>query len=179
MHFSSATASYSTRKVSGTTLLADGPSASPAVAAASRLGDQSPPPSRVLIVDDDKDMRQLCEDLMAGWGCEVDTADNGETGWKAICLSGYGYDLVITDHDMPRLTGLELIKRMRAASFDLPCLLVSGRLPGEKTTLARIIKPGSVLSKPFQPAVLLASAEKLLRVKMKNLLSEERPSGQT
>ncbi len=171
MHFSSTTISRPAAKVSPTDLLADGSAAPPATAALTRQKDRPLKSSRVLVVDDDENMLQLYEDLMARRGCEVDTADDGEAGWTALCRSNY--DLVITDNDMPRLTGLELIKRLRAVSFDLPCILVSGQLPGPEMVLVQIIKPGAVLSKPVLLAVLMASVEKFLLAETECPLNDE------
>ncbi len=150
------------------------PSASVAKAGAAWWGYQQPAPARILIVDDDETVRKVSAIVMAQWGFDVDTADDGETGWKALC--GSNYDLVITDNDMPRLTGLELIKRMRAVSSNLPCILVSGRPPEPEKILAEIIQPGAFLPKPFQPAELMAKAERLLLAKMESMLNEIRPS---
>ena len=150
------------------------PSASVAKAGAAWWGYQQPAPARILIVDDDETVRKVSAIVMAQWGFEVDTADDGETGWKALCDSSY--DLVITDNDMPRLTGLELIKRMRAVSSNLPCILVSGRPPEPERLLVEIIRPGAFLPKPFLPAELMAKAERLLLAKMEGMLNEIRLS---
>jgi two-component system OmpR family response regulator len=140
--------------------LKNAPPAPHDAAVAARWSRQAPASNRVLVVDDDEVMREFSAMIMGRLGLQVDTADDGETGWKAICLSSYA--LVVTDHDMPRLTGLALIKRVRAASLDLPCILVSGLLPWPEETLVQLIQPGAVLRKPFRPEVLVARAESLL-----------------
>jgi len=115
---------------------------------------------RVLIVEDDEELRALNAMAMTQRGFCVDTADNGEAGWQALCCGNY--DLVITDHEMPQLTGLDLIKRMRAESFNLPCILVSGRLPDSDIPLIEIVQPGLVLRKPLKPSQLISESESLL-----------------
>ncbi|HWA10075.1 MAG TPA: response regulator [Opitutaceae bacterium] len=137
-------------------------------------GYEQPLSMRVLVIDDDREVRQLSANLMAGLGFEVDTADDGETAWKAICFSSY--DLIITDNDMPRLSGLELIRRMRSMSLEVPCILVSGMMPGPEEVLAEVVKPGAVLAKPFKPAALMHQAEDLLVAQMERILSEKKSS---
>jgi two-component system chemotaxis response regulator CheY len=67
-------------------------------------------PKRILALDDDADMLCLCALALAGVGYTIDTAADGEQGWEALCATDY--DLLLTDNDMPRLTGLELVSRL-------------------------------------------------------------------
>jgi two-component system sensor histidine kinase and response regulator WspE len=66
---------------------------------------------RVLVVDDSITVREVERQLLEGHGYEVDVAQDGAEAWHAI--RGGRYDLVITDLDMPRLDGLELLRRIR------------------------------------------------------------------
>jgi CheY-like chemotaxis protein len=70
--------------------------------------------------------------------------------------------LVITDHEMPRLTGLNLIKRIREVSVEPPCILISGNLPLPEPDLNRIVRPGVVLPKPFSRVALVETMYGLL-----------------
>src|SRR5690349_14286804 len=69
------------------------------------------PRPRILVVDDDATTRQLNCLLLSRIGYDVDAAENGEQAWHALLATGY--DLLITDHNMPLLTGLELVARAR------------------------------------------------------------------
>ena len=65
---------------------------------------------RILVVDDDSDIRFLNAEVLKQSGYEADTAEDGEAAWKTLHAVSYdasSYDLLITDHDMPRLTGLD------------------------------------------------------------------------
>lgn len=75
-------------------------------------------------MDDDQATRHLYGVALAGAGYDVDLAADGEQGWEAL-LSAH-YDLLLTDHNMPRLTGLALAARMRAAGFRIPIIVNSG-----------------------------------------------------
>jgi DNA-binding response OmpR family regulator len=138
------------------------------------IGGQQPYFIRVLMIEDDVELRDLNAMAMMTHGFRVDTAGNGEAGWKALCHSRY--DLVITDHDMPELTGLDLIKRMRSVSFDLPCILFSGQLPGSEDALTKVIQPGVALHKPLSPCQLIAETKALLVAQMDCALNEQRTS---
>jgi two-component system sensor histidine kinase and response regulator WspE len=66
---------------------------------------------RILVVDDSLTVRELERKLLRGQGYEVDIAVDGMDGWNAV-RSGH-YDLVLTDVDMPRLDGIELLTLIR------------------------------------------------------------------
>jgi two-component system, chemotaxis family, sensor histidine kinase and response regulator WspE len=80
---------------------------------------------RVLVVDDSFTVRELERKVLAASGYEVGLAVDGLDGWNAICADRY--DLVITDIDMPRMDGIELVRRIRHdARFDqTPVIIVS------------------------------------------------------
>src|SRR6266850_2286293 len=87
------------------------------------------PPHRILVVDDDFDIRQLSAKVLRNRGYQVDAAEDGAAGWEALQTSNY--DLLITDHNMPKVSGVELVKKMRAARMTLPVVLASGTLSAE------------------------------------------------
>jgi DNA-binding response OmpR family regulator len=62
------------------------------------------PPHRILVVDDDRDIRQLSAEVLIHSGYEVDTAEDGKAGWEALHATRHApesYALLITDHNMP------------------------------------------------------------------------------
>ncbi|QBY50385.1 hybrid sensor histidine kinase/response regulator [Cupriavidus oxalaticus] len=80
---------------------------------------------RVLVVDDSLTVRELQRKLLAGRGYDVAVAVDGMDGWNV--LRAEPFDLVITDIDMPRMDGIELVSRIRhdAALRQLPVMVVS------------------------------------------------------
>ncbi|WP_432261133.1 hybrid sensor histidine kinase/response regulator [Cupriavidus sp. TMH.W2] len=80
---------------------------------------------RVLVVDDSLTVRELQRKLLAGRGYDVAVAVDGMDGWNM--LRAEPFDLVITDIDMPRMDGIELVRRIRqdAALRQLPVMVVS------------------------------------------------------
>jgi two-component system, chemotaxis family, sensor histidine kinase and response regulator WspE len=79
----------------------------------------------VLVVDDSMTVRAMEKKLLQNRGYKVDVAIDGAEGWNAVRMNAY--DLVITDVDMPRMNGIELIAKMRAheATQRLPVIVVS------------------------------------------------------
>ena len=80
---------------------------------------------RVLVVDDSITVREVQRQLLRTHGYEVDVAVDGQDGWNRVRAARY--DLVVSDIDMPRMTGLELVKRIREDDHlsQLPIVIVS------------------------------------------------------
>jgi DNA-binding NtrC family response regulator len=108
----------------------------------------------ILVVEDEPVIRGLLAATLNRAGFRADTAQDGEDGWRALRVTPYA--IVITDHQMPRLTGLQLIERMRDNSMDVPCILISGNMPPNES-LTALGHPIAILEKPFSPLELLES----------------------
>ncbi|MBL9204798.1 MAG: response regulator [Opitutaceae bacterium] len=104
-------------------------------------------PAHILVVDDDQAVRDLASAILVRAGFRISTAADGEAGWQAILSESF--DLVLTDNEMPRLRGVDLIVRLRKAGFMLPVILVSGGVLDEEGGLGAIIGCGTVMAKPF------------------------------
>ena len=80
---------------------------------------------RVLVVDDSITVREVERQLLSRQGYDVDVAVDGREGWNA--LRAGSYDLLVTDVDMPRMNGIELIRAVRrdARFTELPIIIVS------------------------------------------------------
>ncbi|MEY3018394.1 MAG: hypothetical protein RL336_1529, partial [Pseudomonadota bacterium] len=80
---------------------------------------------RILVVDDSLTVRQAERQLLQNAGYDVDVAVDGLEGWSAVRL--VNYDLVVSDVDMPRMNGIDLVRRIRSESPnpDIPVIIVS------------------------------------------------------
>jgi two-component system sensor histidine kinase and response regulator WspE len=80
---------------------------------------------RILVVDDSITVREVERKLLENQGYEVEVAVNGMDAWNAIRINHY--DLVITDIDMPRMNGIELVSQIKQNSSlnSLPVIIVS------------------------------------------------------
>jgi DNA-binding response OmpR family regulator len=115
---------------------------------------------RVLVVDDERDLRRLVRRLLEREGAEVEEAADGRAALHA--LYSMRPDLVILDVLMPDLDGWETLARIRDAS-DVPVLMLSAR--GQELDRVRGLRSGAddYVEKPFGSLELLARVEALLR----------------
>lgn len=131
-------------------------------AGSTRAGLHAPrnPPQRLLVVDDDAFIRRLNTMALLRSGYEVHTAEDGANAWNA--LHAFDYDLMITDHNMPNLTGLELLRKLRAKNMPLPVIMASGSLPIEEFDRHPALKPAAMLCKPYLLNVLVQTVRLVL-----------------
>ena len=122
---------------------------------------------RILVVEDEPDIRFLNADVLARSGYHVDTAEDGIAGWEALHAVRHApecYDLLITDHNMPGLTGLDLIKKLRDASMLLPVIMATGTLSQNVLMdQSAWLQPAVMLPKPYSVEQLLGTVEAVLR----------------
>jgi len=119
-------------------------------------------PPRILLVDDDRYVRSLNADVLKSSGYEVDTAEDGAAGWKALQTTSY--DLLITDNTMPGVTGLELIKQLRSEDMTLSVILASGTVPAEELNRCPWLQVDALLPKPYGIAELVRTVNDVLRM---------------
>ena len=118
------------------------------------------PRRRILVVDDDVYARELNAGVLIRFGYQVDTATDGVDAWRA--LHDDRYDLLITDEQMPWVTGLELIEKLRADAMHLPVILASGLPPIEQLNRNPGLKIQAIVTKPCPLAVLLQTVREVL-----------------
>jgi DNA-binding response OmpR family regulator len=129
--------------------------------AASPLQSQTNPPDRILVVEDDDFFRQLNARVLLRSGYEVDTAEDGAVAWQS--LNTESYDLLITDNSMPKVSGVELLKQLRAARMALPVIMATGTLPEQEFTRFPWLRPAATLLKPYSGEEMLRTVKKVLR----------------
>ena len=103
----------------------------------------------ILVVEDEKAVGQLLALVLGGPSCKVTTAGDG---WEALMRIGAAprpFDVVITDHRMPRVSGLELVRRLRARNFSGKILVLSAHLSDESIRAYEELNVDMMMSKPF------------------------------
>ena len=80
--------------------------------------------SRVLIVDDENSIRTTLSAFLRNAGYEADTAPDAVTACEI--LENQSYDIVVTDIIMPRMTGIDLMKKIRAKSEEIQVIVMTG-----------------------------------------------------
>jgi CheY-like chemotaxis protein len=110
----------------------------------------------VLVVDDEDMILEFMGDLLAGWGLEVTLQPGGPEAQRAFAAEPQRYDLVLTDHTMPRVTGLELARQIGALRPGTPVILYTGY--GEDIAESELAAAGvrALARKPVDPSELLA-----------------------
>lgn len=115
--------------------------------ASARLQNEPGFRHRILVVDDELLVRRLNTEMLVFSGYDVDAAENGAAAWDALQVNRY--DLMITDNDMPKVTGIELIKKVRATRLALPVIMATGKFPLDEFTRHPQLQPAVTLLKPY------------------------------
>lgn len=130
-------------------------------------------PSRhLLIVEDDPFIRRLNARMLTQAGFRVNTAGDGLTAW--MMLQEGDYDLLVTDHGLPEMRGLELIARLRGGGSRLPVILASGSIGPEEEERRRTLGVTALLHKPYSVVQLLDAVEGILGMPPRNRPSPPR-----
>lgn len=117
---------------------------------------------RVLVVDDEIHIVHVVAIKLRNNGYEVLSADNGAEAFELACKERP--DIIVTDYQMPVMTGLELVEklRQRQETKDIPVIMLTARsfaIPKEQQEDLQI---SGCLSKPFSPKELLGDIEDVL-----------------
>ena len=115
---------------------------------------------RVLVIDDDSSVREVVRYLVVSFGYDCDTAADGASGLARFDEGGW--DLVVTDLAMPRMSGWEVAETIRRRSPTMPIILVTGLIDSE--VMQRADERGlPVVPKPFREEMLRTVVAKALR----------------
>ena len=118
-------------------------------------------PHRILVVDDDRDLRRLYAEVLARPGYHVDAVEDGAAAWEA--LQANNYNLMITENSLPKLTGVELVRKLRSARMAVPVVMAAVRLPTLELVQNPPLQLAALLSKPFYISELLQTVRAVLR----------------
>ena len=118
---------------------------------------------KILIVDDFSTMRRIVKNLLHDLGYANTTeADDGKTAWAAL-QAGQQFDLVVTDWNMPGMTGLDLLKNIRgdARLAGLRVLMVTAEAQRDQIIEAAKNGVNGYIIKPFTAATLKEKLDKI------------------
>ncbi|KKT42963.1 MAG: hypothetical protein UW32_C0003G0066 [Candidatus Wolfebacteria bacterium GW2011_GWE2_44_13] len=111
---------------------------------------------KVLYVDDDMFLRGLMVSVLEEFGYVTVTAENGQEG-EAVAMQG-GFNLIITDYDMPVMKGGEMVRRLREQGLQTPIVMVSSTSEAEEVSLGI----DGFLSKPYETQSLIDLIDRLV-----------------
>ncbi len=115
----------------------------------------------IIVIDDESGVRDMLGDALRMQGYEVATAGDGHAGLREIYDGNF--DLVISDVNMPKVNGFELLERMRAAGNETPVILLTAR--GDRADVAVGFRAGAddYVTKPFGLEELLLRVQARLK----------------
>jgi len=117
--------------------------------------------TKILIVEDEPNMRMGLKDNLEFEGYEVDFADNGDDGLKKILENKY--DLILLDVMMPKMSGFDVCKKAREKSITTPIILLTAKGEEVDKIVGLEIGADDYVTKPFSLRELLARIKAILR----------------
>jgi two-component system OmpR family response regulator len=116
---------------------------------------------RILLIEDNIPLAERTKGVLTDAGFAVDLAADGEKG-RALGES-QSYDAALLDLGLPKLPGLEVLKRWRASGRDFPVIIVTGRIGWRDRVVGLNAGADDYIEKPFEPAELVARLRSALR----------------
>jgi DNA-binding NtrC family response regulator len=123
--------------------------------------------ARILVVDDERETREVFAELLEHWGFEVDQTSDGH---EALKLAGERRpDVIVSDLVMPKLDGLALVRALRDELPDTPVVIITGR--GTIDAAVEAIREGvfDFVEKPLEPARLRVILQRALEKRQTQL----------
>ena len=117
-------------------------------------------PCRILVVEDEPDIRKLNAETLIDLGYVVDTAEDGIMAWEA--LQHNSYDLLVADNEMPRLSGAGLLEKLHHDRRFLPVIMATGTVPPVKLTDQPWFPLVTTLLKPYTLVEFIATVKDTL-----------------
>jgi two-component system chemotaxis response regulator CheY len=109
---------------------------------------------RILYVDDVVELRELMKLMLSQDGHTVESAVHGVEALTRLAEDAGAFDVVITDHHMPRMDGLELVRRLRQLKFPGRIMIFSSELSPSIADEYADLRVDHFLTKPVSPSVL-------------------------
>jgi two-component system response regulator CpxR len=116
---------------------------------------------RVLCAEDDQHVARILKYALEQAGHYVECAHDGQQALERISADIRFFSLLITDHEMPRLPGLQLVEALRGAAFPGKIIVHSSRLREAEAIAYRSFAVDYILTKPVQLAELLQVIEQV------------------
>lgn len=125
------------------------PSDAPAAAAPAQKGSL-----RIIYADDVRELRHVAQLSLTRDGHKIDCVSDGDEALAKLSAAPGGYDVLITDHHMPRMDGLVLVQQLRLLPFKGKIIVFSSSLSAEVDAAYRKLGVDHLLKKPVFPSVL-------------------------
>lgn len=125
------------------------------------------PKQKILVVDDMGTMRKIIKNMLTKMGCDnLAEADDGKPAWDMIQSAhaeGQPFDFIVSDWNMPGMTGLDLLKNIRADErfTKLPFLMITAEAEQGNVVLAVKAGVSNFIVKPFSIVTLKEKIDKI------------------
>ena len=116
---------------------------------------------KLLLVEDDWEIRELLKELLTARHYVVDVASDGEAGWDFI--EAFDYDLILLDVMLPKLDGYSLCRRLREHNYQTPVLMLTAKDTTTEKVQGLDAGADDYIVKPYKLDELLARVRALLR----------------
>lgn len=116
---------------------------------------------KILLADDDANLRRVLEFQLTEAGYKVSAASDGAEAWEFF--TGDDFDCVVTDLRMPKLSGLEFLEKIKTVNSDIPVIVITAF--GEVETAVAAMKAGAFdyINKPFNRDEILLTLERAVK----------------
>ncbi|NOT77795.1 MAG: response regulator [Bacteriovoracaceae bacterium] len=124
---------------------------------------------KILVVDDMSTMRKIIKNMLGQIGfTNITEADDGATAWPMIqnaIKEGNPYEFIVSDWNMPQMSGLDLLKNVRSTSGleKLPFLMITAEAEQGNVVIAVKAGVSNFIVKPFSAAVLKEKIDKIFK----------------
>ena len=126
---------------------------------------------RVLVVDDEPNIRELVQVALKFHGCQVTTAASGADALRQVDM--VRPDLIVLDVMLPDLDGFEVCRRLRAAGNEVPVIFLTARDTSSDTVTGLAIGGDDYVTKPFSVEALVARVRAVLRRASRSAQAEQ------
>jgi DNA-binding response OmpR family regulator len=106
-------------------------------------------PLNILLAEDERSVAFSISFALKADGHRIKIATDGEQALAKLTAEPDGFDLLITDNNMPRMTGVELVRRLRETAFSGKILVLSAHLSGENRAAYSALRVDGMVPKPF------------------------------
>jgi two-component system chemotaxis response regulator CheY len=117
----------------------------------------------VLCAEDDPDIREILDVAISSAGYEVEVVGDGMEALRKVVSDIDHYDLLITDHRMPRMDGLTLVRHLRDADFPGKILILAGTIGSNANQIYSQFHIDGIVRKPILPSDLIETIAAISR----------------
>lgn len=120
-------------------------------------------PLSILLAEDERSVAFSISFALKADGHKIEVVNDGEEALSELTRKPGAFDVLITDHSMPRMNGVELVKRLRDTAFAGKVVVLSAHLSGENTEAYAALGVDLMVPKPFDVHQLRAAISRLGR----------------